>query len=140
MVISDAPLPRRDHLEAMAAFALEMQGEAERLSEERGVPVRFRIGMQTGPLVAGVIGEKRFLYDVWGDTVNTASRMESHGVAGEIQVSREVAQRLEGRFTFRYRGPVEVKGKGMMETFFLKGEKVMGADAEIITEKMNPTG
>ena len=100
-----------------------MQGEAERLSEERGVPVKFRIGMQTGPLVAGVIGEKRFLYDVWGDTVNTASRMESHGVAGEIQVSREVAQRLEGRFAFRYRGPVEVKGKGVMETYFLEGQK-----------------
>lgn len=122
MVVAGAPVPREDHLEAMARFALALQAEAERMSAERGIPVRFRMGIQTGPLVAGVIGEKRFLYDVWGDTVNTASRLETYGEQGRIQVSAEVAERLRGRFSLTYRGSVEIKGKGKMETFFLDGE------------------
>jgi adenylate cyclase len=122
MVIAGAPTPRTDHAEAIAFFALELQAEARRVSEETCAIVQFRIGIHTGPLVAGVIGEKRFLYDVWGDTVNTASRLESQGVPGRIQVSEEVADRLKGRFALSYRGPVEIKGKGELEVWFLDGE------------------
>jgi class 3 adenylate cyclase len=123
MVVAGAPEPRADHVEAAARLALAMQAEAARLSREQGTEVRFRIGIHTGPLVAGVIGEKRFLYDVWGDTVNTASRLESYGSPGEIQVSAEVAERLQGRFRLKRRGEIEIKGKGRVETYFLVGEK-----------------
>lgn len=122
MVIAGAPQPRQDHVEAAARLAMAMQAEAERLSRERGVPVRFRIGLHAGPLVAGVIGENRFLYDVWGDTVNTASRLESHGVPGTIQVSAEVARKLHGSFDLRRRGTIDPKGKGPVESYFLEGE------------------
>ncbi|MBW3625297.1 MAG: adenylate/guanylate cyclase domain-containing protein [Armatimonadetes bacterium] len=122
MAIAGAPTPRADHLEATVRLALEMREETERLSREWGFPVRCKIGLHAGPLVAGVIGEKRFLYDVWGDTVNTASRLETHGVAGKIQVSRDVAERLAGTFTVTRRGIIEVKGKGELETYFLEGE------------------
>lgn len=125
MVIAGAPTPRADHVEATARLALAMQVEAQRLSVEQGAPIHFRIGIHAGPLVAGLIGEKRFLYDVWGDTVNIASRLETHGVPGAIQVSAAVAKRLQGRFLLRRRGEVEVKGKGLMETFFLESEAVV---------------
>ena len=99
-----------------------MQAEAEQLTAERGVSTRLRIGIHTGPLIAGVIGEKRFLYDVWGDTVNTASRLESHGIPGSIHVSAAVAEQLKDEFALERRGELEIKGKGPMETYFLKGE------------------
>lgn len=122
MVAAGAPTPRADHVEVAARLALAMQAEAARLSAEQGTPMLFRIGLHTGPLIAGVIGEKRFLYDVWGDTVNMASRLESHGIPGAIQVSAEVAERLRGRFALEPRGEVEIKGKGLVETYLLKGE------------------
>jgi class 3 adenylate cyclase len=122
MVIAGAPLARKDHVEQMARFALALQREAEQSGQELGVSVEFRIGMHTGPLVAGVIGEKRFLYDVWGDTVNTASRLESHGVPRCIHVSKEIVERLEGQFQFTRRGLVEIKGKGTIDTWFLDAE------------------
>lgn len=126
MVVAGAPLPRADHVEAAARLALAMQAEVRQLSEARGYPISFRIGIHTGPLAAGVIGEKRFLYDVWGDTVNTASRLESHGIPGAIQVSTAVMERLRDRFTLQRRGEVEIKGKGVLETFLLEGETAAG--------------
>jgi class 3 adenylate cyclase/tetratricopeptide (TPR) repeat protein len=112
MAASGIPTPRADHLEAMARAALEII-----LLEGR----RVRIGIHTGSVVAGVIGTKKFAYDLWGDTVNTASRMESHGKAGKIHVSPEVYAALHDKFTFEERGEIEVKGKGMMRTWFLTG-------------------
>jgi guanylate cyclase len=84
--------------------------------------VSMRMGIDTGPVVAGVIGRRKFIYDVWGDTVNTASRMESHGVPGRIQVTARVAQALEDSYVLESRGAIEVKGKAPMETFLLVGE------------------
>jgi len=121
MVVAGAPEPRADHVEAAARLALAMQAEAQELSDGHGVPLRFRIGIHTGPLIAGVIGEKRLLYDVWGDTVNTASRLESSGVPGTIQVSARVAEKIEAGFVLRSRGEVEIKGKGLIRTYFLEG-------------------
>jgi guanylate cyclase len=81
----------------------------------------LRIGIDTGPVVAGVIGRRKFIYDLWGDTVNTASRMESHGVPGEIQVTERVATALDGDYVLEARGAIEIKGKGAMPTWFLRG-------------------
>jgi len=128
MVVSGAPEARADHVQAAARLALEMRAEAGRMSAEMDAPIRFRIGIHTGPLAAGVIGEKRFLYDVWGDTVNTASRLESQGVPGGIQVSAEVAERLGSEFVLEPRGTVELKGKGEVRTYLLLSDR--GKDAE----------
>jgi class 3 adenylate cyclase len=129
MVVAGAPEARVDHVEAAARLALEMTAESERMSVQHGTLIRFRIGIHTGPLAAGVIGEKRFLYDVWGDTVNTASRLESQGVPGGIQVSKEVAERLQGKFILEPRGTVELKGKGPVETHLVVGERGEGEEA-----------
>jgi adenylate cyclase len=116
MVAGGVPTPRGDHCEAVAQMALAM------LSECEGVDgLSFRIGMDTGPVVAGVIGRRKFIYDLWGDTVNTASRMESQGVAGFIQVSAGVYARLLGRYRFEERGMIDVKGKGPTPTWLLLG-------------------
>lgn len=123
MVAAGLPGEREDHAEAIAAMALEMGGEAERCAGERGLPLEVRIGIDTGPVVAGVIGRAKFTYDLWGDTVNTASRMESHGVPGEIQVTERAYERLRGRFELRRRGTIEVKGKGPMTTYLLLGRR-----------------
>jgi adenylate cyclase len=120
MVAAGVPVPRDDHASVIADMALEMQ----RLVAEhpvRGRDLRFRIGLNSGPLVAGVIGRQKFIYDLWGDTVNTASRMESHGMAGQIQITAATRGLLDGRYRVSPRGTVEVKGKGAMETFVLEG-------------------
>ena len=88
-----------------------------------GMPVRCRMGIHVGPAVAGVIGTKKFIYDVWGDTVNTASRMESTGVPGRLQVAAETRERLAEAFELERRGIVEVKGKGQIETWFVVGRR-----------------
>jgi class 3 adenylate cyclase len=94
-----------------------------RYRTDSGVEMQIRVGMHVGPGIGGVIGLKKFIYDVWGDTVNTASRMESHGVPGRIQVTDGTAERLRDRYRFERRGTVEVKGKGPVETWFLVGRR-----------------
>jgi class 3 adenylate cyclase len=121
MVAGGLPEPRPDHAEAVAELALAMREEVARHADPSGQPLAVRIGIDTGPVVAGVIGTSRFIYDLWGDTVNTASRMESHGVAGCIQVTVRTHDRLGDGYRFQRRGPIPVKGKGEMVTWFLLG-------------------
>ena len=123
MVAGGLPAPRQDHAEAIADLALEMGGEAKRCAGKSGLSLAVRIGIDTGPVVAGVIGRAKFIYDLWGDTVNTASRMESHGVPGEIQVTERAYERLHGDYELRRRGTIEVKGKGPMTTYLLLGRR-----------------
>jgi class 3 adenylate cyclase len=124
MVVGGLPVPRHDHAQAVAEMALDMQREVARLSREQGETFNIRIGINTGPVVAGVIGTKKFIYDLWGDAVNTASRMESHGIAGAIQVTESTYERLQDNYRFQERGVIQVKGKGEMTTYFLLGKKV----------------
>ncbi|MBD1910806.1 MULTISPECIES: adenylate/guanylate cyclase domain-containing protein [unclassified Leptolyngbya] len=123
MVVGGLPNPRPDHAEAIAEMALDMQTELMMFCLEKGHQCELRIGINTGPVIAGVIGTKKFIYDLWGDTVNVASRMESHGLEGEIQVTVSTYQRLKHHFMFKRRGTIHVKGKGEMETYFLIGHK-----------------
>ncbi|MCW6037481.1 adenylate/guanylate cyclase domain-containing protein [Spirulina subsalsa FACHB-351] len=122
MVVGGLPTPRQDHAEAIAEMALAMQKSLNKIDCSYG-PLEMRMGINTGNVVAGVIGKKKFIYDLWGDAVNVASRMESHGVVGKIQVTEATYQRLEGQYHFEPRGKVEIKGKGEMETYFLLGRK-----------------
>jgi adenylate cyclase len=120
MVAAGVPIPRDDHAQVMTAFALEMRRIIDDYNGASGRHLQMRIGMHSGPVVAGVIGKVRFLYDLWGDSVNTASRMESHGVPGEIQVTEETRRLLGETYQFEDRGMIEVKGKGLMRTYFLR--------------------
>jgi class 3 adenylate cyclase len=121
MVAGGLPDPMPDHAVAVAELALEMLDVAARRSLPDGGPVRLRIGIASGPVVAGVIGRRRFSYDLWGDTVNTASRMETTGVPGCIQVTERTRDLLGERYLFQERGRIQVKGKGKMLTYFLSG-------------------
>ena len=123
MVVSGVPVPRPDHVQALARLATAMRDTAAGLRDPHGGSVPIRIGLATGPVVAGVVGTRKFFYDVWGDAVNLGSRMESTGMAGKIQVSEEVYNSLKGEFVLEERGPVEVKGKGTLRTWFLIGPK-----------------
>jgi class 3 adenylate cyclase len=100
-----------------------MRDEVARHADPSGRPLQVRIGIDTGPVVAGVIGTDKFAYDLWGDTVNTASRMESQGVPSCIQVTERTYQRLRDRYWFQERGPIQVKGMGELVTWFLLGRK-----------------
>jgi adenylate cyclase len=118
MVVGGLPDPRPDHAQAVAEMALAIRDEVAKRFDQSGPPL-VRIGIDTGPVVAGVIGRSKFAYDLWGDTVNTASRMESHGVTGCIQVTARAYERLRDGYRFERRGPIAVKGKGEMVTYFL---------------------
>ncbi|KUI47901.1 adenylate cyclase [Mycobacterium sp. GA-1199] len=123
MVVSGVPHPRPDHLEALACLALDMADAVADLRDPRGRKVPLRIGLAAGPVVAGVVGARKFFYDVWGDAVNVASRMESTDVEGRIQVPHDVYERLRSTFVLEPRGEIEVKGKGVMRTWYLVGRR-----------------
>jgi len=124
MVVGGLPTPRPDHAEAVVEMALDMQQAITRFQRNDGKPFNLRIGINTGPVVAGVIGTKKFAYDLWGDTVNVASRMESQGVAGSIQVTTATYKILKDKYVFEARDAIAVKGKGEMITYWLTGRKV----------------
>jgi adenylate cyclase len=120
MVASGLPVSRSDHAEVIALLALDIQAYLSSGLSINGQEVNCRIGINSGPLMAGVIGEKRISYNVWGDTVNTASRMESHCIPGEIQISETTYKLIKNKFICELRGEIDVKGKGPMKTYFLK--------------------
>jgi adenylate cyclase len=124
MVVSGVPEARPDHAGALADLALDMRHALIGLADPKGRAVPVRIGIASGPVVAGVIGTRKFFYDVWGDAVNTASRMESTGEAGKIQVAPKTHELLADRFELEERGVIEVRGKGPISTWFLIGRKL----------------
>ncbi|MCR4298710.1 MAG: adenylate/guanylate cyclase domain-containing protein [Gallionella sp.] len=121
MAVAGIPVPAADHVVRTANMALDMMDALDAFNERNGYTLQMRIGINSGAVVAGVIGKRKFIYDLWGDTVNTASRMESHGVAGRIQVTDTTRQQLGELFMFEERGVIDVKGKGEMHTWFLTG-------------------
>ena len=121
MAVAGLPFPRADHAEAVARMALEMQSAIEQFNQRHRISLQMRIGINTGPVIAGIIGRNKFSYDLWGDTVNTASRMESHGVPGGIQVTEATALRLQRGFVLKNRGLVEIKGRPSVVTWWLTG-------------------
>jgi adenylate cyclase len=123
MVVSGVPQPRDDHMEALACLALDMADAVADLKDPQGREVPLRIGLAAGPVVAGVVGARKFFYDVWGDAVNVASRMETTDVEGRIQVPHDVYERLNHAFLLEERGNVDVKGKGVMHTWYLVGRR-----------------
>jgi class 3 adenylate cyclase len=119
MVAGGIPLPSDSHLQNLADFALQLQAHFKESSEALHNGLRIRMGMNVGPAVAGVIGKRKFIYDIWGDTINVASRMESNGVAGMIQVTEAVYGRLKQCYSLDFRDVINIKGKGNMKTYFL---------------------
>jgi class 3 adenylate cyclase len=123
MVAAGIPVRRDDHAEAIVAFAFDLKHALATFNAETGRALRLRIGINSGPVIAGIIGKMRFLYDLWGDSVNTASRMESHGLPDEIHVTEETRNLLPDSYLFEERGEIDVKGKGLMRTYFLRGRR-----------------
>ncbi len=123
MVVGGLPVPRRDHAQTVAELALEMQEAIGACALKTNTRLMLRIGIHSGPVVAGVIGRRKFSYDLWGDTVNTASRMESHGVPGRIQLTADTFARIRDHYLCEERGPIPIKGKGEMTTYFLLGRR-----------------
>jgi adenylate cyclase len=131
MVVSGVPDARPDHLQALAALALDMSSAVAKLRDPAGRLVPIRIGIAAGPVVAGVVGSRRFFYDVWGDAVNVASRMESTDQEGRIQVPDAVYERLKGEFLLEERGDITIKGKGVMHTWYLVGPRSVQVEAPV---------
>lgn len=123
MAVAGVPVPVVDHAVRAAHMALDMIEALDSLNQHNGYTLQVRIGIHSGAVVAGVIGKRKFIYDLWGDTVNTASRMESHGIAGLVQVTEDTRRLLGELFLFEERGVIEIKGKGNMRTWFLSGRK-----------------
>jgi guanylate cyclase len=123
MAASGVPTPRPDHAQQLARMALDMSAYIQSRPPRNGKRLDFRIGINSGPLIAGVIGKRKFVYDLWGDPVNTASRMESSGVPGKIQITRATYDLIKADFICEPRGTIPVKGKGEMETWYLVGAK-----------------
>jgi adenylate cyclase len=123
MVVSGVPQPRPDHVQAIACLALDMAEAVADLKDAQGRAVPLRIGLATGPVVAGVVGARKFFYDVWGDAVNVASRMESTDVEGRIQLPQAMYERLKNDYVLEERGLVDIKGKGPMHTWYLVGRR-----------------
>ncbi len=130
MVAAGFPDADERHAESIAELAIAMRDRLSELNVEKGRSLGLRIGIHSGPVIAGVIGFRKFAYDVWGDTVNTASRMESHGIPGEIHVSEATYQLLRDRYVFDARGIIEIKGKGPMSTWLLRGARASSPDAQ----------
>ena len=122
MVVGGLPIARFDHAEAIAAMALDMQIAINHFQAKKGEQFQIRIGINTGQVVAGVIGTKKFIYDLWGDAVNIASRMESTGLPGSIEITEATYERLKDKYLFEKRGQIAVKGKGQMITYLLTGQ------------------
>jgi guanylate cyclase len=126
MAAAGIPAPRADHARTMACIALDMQAAVAPDGPMGSLGFQLRIGINSGPVVAGVIGRKRFLYDLWGDAVNTAGRMQTESAPGRIQVTRATYELLRDEFELEYRGTIPVKGKGQMETWYLLGRRATG--------------
>jgi adenylate cyclase len=126
MVVGGLPTPRLDHAEAIAQMAIDMLDAISQFRTQTGESLDMRIGINTGPVVAGVIGTNKFIYDLWGDTVNIASRMESTGIAGRIQVTPATYNLLRDKYLFEERGVIPIKGKGDVMTYILKGNILSG--------------
>lgn len=124
MVVGGLPNPSTNHAECIAEMALDMQEELVKFNAKHHAAINIRIGINTGPAIAGVIGTKKFIYDLWGDAVNTAARMESHGLPGTIQVTKSTYNILRNKYLFEDRGIIHVKGKGDMNTYLLAGRLV----------------
>lgn len=124
MAAAGLPLPREDHAEAVAEMALEMQAATHRFNLEHNTAIQIRIGINVGSVIAGIIGKQKFIYDLWGDTVNVASRMESLAAPETILVTTNFYEKVRDKFTFEDRGKLDVKGKGLLETWQLTGRKV----------------
>lgn len=135
MVVAGVPKPRTDHIEALACLALDLADAVAGLKDPRGRAVPLRIGLAAGPVVAGVVGARKFFYDVWGDAVNVASRMETTDIAGRIQVPQNVYDRISHAFVLEERGDVEIKGKGLMHTWYLVGRR----DDEAVRARLERT-